>query len=111
MQKIKHYFSIAQRFLILPLWVGLFIHLLSSSAFAANAERGEYLINAGGCLACHTAEKGPAFGGGRPLVSPFGTFFTPNITPDPTHGIGNWSDEDFLAAFQQLGFESYGLDA
>src|SRR5262249_46927965 len=32
------------------------------------------------------------------LKTPFGTFYGPNITPDPTYGIGRWSDADFLRA-------------
>jgi mono/diheme cytochrome c family protein len=33
------------------------------------------------------------------MESPFGIFYTPNITPDPETGIGGWSDEDFVSAF------------
>jgi mono/diheme cytochrome c family protein len=64
-------------------------------------ERGEYLIHAGGCVTCHTddAEDAQPFAGGRALESPFGTFFVPNITPDPETGIGDWSDEEFVQAF------------
>lgn len=65
--------------------------------------RGEYVFNAAGCLGCHTDEKGGGapLAGGRALETPFGTFFTPNITPDPTHGIGGWTDEQFIAAFRE----------
>ena len=64
-------------------------------------ERGEYLIHAGGCVTCHTGEGDDAqpFAGGRALESPFGTFYSPNITPDKRTGIGSWSDEDFVRAF------------
>jgi mono/diheme cytochrome c family protein len=64
-------------------------------------ERGEYLIHAGGCVTCHTddGEDAQPFAGGRALESPFGTFFVPNITPDPKTGIGDWSDEEFVQAF------------
>ncbi|MFO1059786.1 MAG: cytochrome c [Dongiaceae bacterium] len=65
--------------------------------------RGAYLFAAAGCAGCHTdvAGKGPLLGGGRALKTPFGTFYGPNITADPTHGIGRWSDADFLRALQQ----------
>jgi mono/diheme cytochrome c family protein len=65
--------------------------------------RGEYVFNAGGCLACHTDGKnnGPRLAGGPPLKTPFGTFYAPNISPDPTHGIGRWSDADFLRAMRE----------
>jgi mono/diheme cytochrome c family protein len=64
--------------------------------------RGEYVFRAGGCYSCHTdvKNKGPALAGGRPLETPFGTFYTPNITPDPETGIGSWSDADFLRALK-----------
>jgi hypothetical protein len=41
--------------------------------------------------------------GGRPLKTPFGTFRTPNITPDPTHGIGKWSEAEFVRALREGG--------
>jgi mono/diheme cytochrome c family protein len=64
--------------------------------------RGEYLFRIAGCAACHTDLKnGGAFlAGGRAFETPFGKFFAPNITPDPTHGIGGWSDGDFLRALK-----------
>ncbi len=67
-----------------------------------DAGRGAYLAKAGGCLACHTAEaKGSTeFAGGNALKTPFGTFYGPNITPDPKAGIGNWSEEDFIRAMR-----------
>ncbi|BAI76521.1 diheme cytochrome C-type (plasmid) [Azospirillum sp. B510] len=66
-------------------------------------ERGAYLFNAAGCLGCHTDEKGGGqpLAGGRALVTPFGTFHTPNITPDPQTGIGRWSDADFIRAVRE----------
>lgn len=66
-------------------------------------EQGEYLIYAGGCIDCHTEDEDDAIplAGGRALESPFGTFYTPNITPDVDTGIGAWSDEDFLNTFWQ----------
>lgn len=62
--------------------------------------RGEYLLRAAGCVSCHTDRDpdGPFLAGGRALKTPFGTFYAPNITPDPNHGIGRWSDEDFVRA-------------
>jgi mono/diheme cytochrome c family protein len=62
--------------------------------------RGEYLVRAGGCFSCHTAPGGAPLAGGRALATPFGTFYSPNITPDAT-GIGAWSDADFLRALRQ----------
>src|SRR3990172_5782709 len=65
-------------------------------------DRGAYLFAAAGCAGCHTdvKAKGPPLAGGRALKTPFGTFYGPNITPDPEHGIGGWSDGDFLRALR-----------
>ena len=62
--------------------------------------RGKYVLQIGGCGHCHTAEGGEPLAGGRPLKTPFGTFFTPNITADPTAGIGSWSEAEFLRALR-----------
>jgi len=64
----------------------------------AKIERGRQLVNAGDCVACHTAEGGKPFAGGRAIQTPFGIIFSPNITPDRETGIGAWSDEDFYRA-------------
>lgn len=71
----------------------------------ANAAAGAQIFNAGGCAACHaapdaTGEAMLALGGGRRFASPFGTFVAPNISPDPTHGIGGWSALDLVNAMQ-----------
>lgn len=62
--------------------------------------RGEYLVDAGGCIDCHTDDRDDArpMAGGRALESPFGIFYVPNITPDKATGIGTWSDDDFVRA-------------
>jgi mono/diheme cytochrome c family protein len=62
-------------------------------------ERGHYLTVAGDCAACHTLPGSDhAFAGGRPIETPFGTLLAPNITPDPTTGIGAWTDDEFVNA-------------
>ena len=80
------------------------LSLLAGSALAqGDAKRGEYLAKAAGCVGCHTEDKEGAvpFAGGRALKTPFGTFFGPNITPDKTAGIGNWTETDFIRALRQ----------
>jgi len=64
-------------------------------------ERGKYLLHAGGCISCHTEDSDEAvpLAGGRAMETPFGTFYSPNITPDAATGIGNWSDDEFVSAF------------
>ena len=76
-----------------------------SAVYAADAsavEKGRYLVTAGGCISCHTdyKKKGKPFAGGAPIPTPFGTFYPPNITPDKTHGIGTWSEADFIRAMR-----------
>ena len=64
-------------------------------------ERGKYLVIAGGCISCHRGEdEEESFAGGLALVSDFGTFYAPNITPDMETGIGSWEAKDFLLALQ-----------
>jgi mono/diheme cytochrome c family protein len=84
-----------------------FALLLMAAGGAAIAQgdptRGEYLLAAGGCVACHTeASKAAApLAGGRAIDTPFGTFYGPNITPDPQTGIGRWQEADFMAAMRR----------
>jgi mono/diheme cytochrome c family protein len=65
-----------------------------------DAGRGERIFYAGGCASCHAAPgaNGDAMlklGGGLALVTPFGTFHAPNISPDTRNGIGGWTETDF----------------
>jgi len=70
---------------------------------APNISAGKYLFQAAGGCSCHTDTKNNSafLAGGRPIETPFGTFYGTNITPDPETGIGNWSDEDFIRAMTQ----------
>jgi mono/diheme cytochrome c family protein len=63
-------------------------------------KRGEYLARAADCMVCHTAPDGAQYAGGLAFVTPFGTLYSTNITPDKETGIGNYSDQDFLNAVQ-----------
>ena len=38
---------------------------------------------------------GKLFAGGRPMPTPFGTLYSPNITPDEETGIGKWTADEF----------------
>lgn len=73
-----------------------------SSADPGAVARGEYLVTAANCAGCHTDKDhgGARFAGGKPVYTPFGEFYSRNITPDPDHGIGTWSDRDFLTALR-----------
>jgi mono/diheme cytochrome c family protein len=67
-------------------------------ASADQLARGAYLARAGNCAGCHTTRGGQTYAGGRELPTPFGTFVTPNITPDNGSGIGQWSAQNFWRA-------------
>jgi mono/diheme cytochrome c family protein len=63
--------------------------------------RGETMFHAGGCASCHATlnqKDKLRLGGGLALGSPFGTFKVPNISPDAKHGIGAWTEEEFVNA-------------
>ncbi|MHC1479537.1 c-type cytochrome [Frateuria aurantia] len=63
--------------------------------------RGKYLVTAADCVACHTAPGGQLMAGGVKIPTPAGTLVTPNITPDPEHGLGQWSAEEFYRALHE----------
>lgn len=60
--------------------------------------RGAYLARAGNCQGCHTVRGGADYAGGRGIATPFGTVHAPNLTPDPEHGLGRWTDAEFWRA-------------
>ena len=70
-------------------------------AKAEQIKRGEYLAKAGDCIACHTQKGGKAFAGGLPIKTPFGTFYSPNITPDKETGIGRWTTDQFIRSMHE----------
>ena len=89
--------------------------LLCFSVFSVNCqaetllERGAYLMNSiAACGNCHTPQgpEGPV--PGRELAGmadffeiPEFTIHSPNITPDPETGIGNWTDQEIITAIRE----------
>ncbi|KVS71757.1 cytochrome c [Burkholderia cepacia] len=67
----------------------------------ATIARGRYLARAGDCSACHDAADHTPYAGGQPVNSPFGPIYAPNITPDPVHGIGNYTLRQFDDALRR----------
>src|SRR5690348_9300688 len=70
-------------------------------AYTPNRANGIIAFNAGGCSSCHaTPDQSDRLklGGGLALHSPFGTFYVPNISPDPADGIGRWTEANFVTA-------------
>ena len=73
-------------------------------AHTPNPANGKTMFFAGGCTSCHATpgqDDKTRLGGGLGLKSPFGTFYVPNISPDPNDGIGNWSEADFVTAMMK----------
>lgn len=68
---------------------------------ASAVARGAELAAIGNCRACHTADDGASFAGGRPLATPFGTLYSTNITPDAETGIGRYDADDFRRALHE----------
>jgi mono/diheme cytochrome c family protein len=73
------------------------------------ADRGKYLVTLGGCHDCHT----PGYFLGKPDMNRYlggsevgfeipglGVFYGPNLTPDKDTGLGNWTDEQIIAAIR-----------
>ena len=68
---------------------------------------GGYLLNAASCADCHSAReqgeivKGMELAGGMEFKFPNGSIVrSANITPDIKTGIGNWTEEGFVARFR-----------
>lgn len=76
---------------------------------------GAYMVNAAGCIECHTqlGDKGQivmesAFAGGREFTLPDGSVTrSSNISPDPETGIGKWTKESFIQRFKMYTDSAY----
>jgi mono/diheme cytochrome c family protein len=93
----------------IALGLGVFWVLTAPAAVPASAlaprtpdlANGKVMFLVGGCSSCHATpgqDDKTKLGGGFGLKSPFGTFYVPNISPDPKDGIGRWSEADFVTA-------------
>lgn len=76
------------------------------ASITPNPAAGEAVFWAAGCANCHTApgaadDATQFLAGGQRFASDFGTFVAPNISPDPAHGIGAWSLEEFANAMMR----------
>ncbi|WP_245933205.1 c-type cytochrome [Caballeronia novacaledonica] len=80
---------------------------VTSDASPELIKRGAYLAKAADCAGCHTAlpkDRDPlpkSLAGGQAVNSPFGTIWSTNITPDPQHGIGKYTYQDFARALRE----------
>jgi len=69
-----------------------------ASATPDQLARGAYLARIANCQGCHTVPGHAAYAGGRAIETPFGTVWSPNITPDAATGLGHWTSQDFWHA-------------
>jgi mono/diheme cytochrome c family protein len=77
---------------------------VTEAAYTPDLANGQTIFNAGGCSSCHAVPGQPdrlKLGGGLALASPFGTFYVPNISPNPADGIGGWTEAQFVNAVTQ----------
>lgn len=75
-----------------------------AAAGPVDLANGHTLFDAGSCATCHATpgqKDTTSLGGGAALASGFGTFYMPNISPDPTDGIGNWTTAQFVDAMRE----------
>jgi mono/diheme cytochrome c family protein len=91
----------ARRFIPLACALALVAASGAARAQTSAVERGKYIFDSAGCYGCHTAPGGAPMAGGPPLRTAYGTFYAPNITPDPEFGIGQWSEADFTRALRE----------
>ncbi|MEJ2043141.1 MAG: cytochrome c [Reinekea sp.] len=73
-------------------------------ALTGDVEHGTKLLQVAGCYACHTdTQRNDAelFAGGVKFETPFGDFYSPNITASKQYGLGDWTLPQFEAAVRQ----------
>jgi mono/diheme cytochrome c family protein len=87
--------------LVAALSVSASLNAWGATADPALIAKGEYVAQAGDCVACHTVKGGKPFAGGLPLETPIGMIYSTNITPDIKTGIGSYAFEDFDKAVRQ----------
>ncbi len=91
---------------------------IKASSDSAVIEKGKHItLVTKGCVHCHSPnenvdlllQKGeePSLAGAKRVETPFGTFYTPNITPDAKTGIGSMTDAE-LARVLRYGIKSNG---
>jgi mono/diheme cytochrome c family protein len=90
--------------LIAAFWFVTVPETVPASALAPrnpDLANGRLMLFAGGCATCHATpdqDDRTRLGGGLAIKTVFGTFYAPNISPDPHNGIGGWSEADFVTA-------------
>lgn len=91
---------------------------LQASTDTAVIAKGKHLaLVTKGCVHCHSPidnidsvmkrGEAPSLAGARKMETPFGTFFTPNLTPDKGTGIGELTDAE-IARVLRYGVKKNG---
>ncbi|WP_212373618.1 c-type cytochrome [Acetobacter persici] len=63
--------------------------------------KGRYIAAAADCAACHSMPGSAPYAGGYAFQLPIGTLYSSNITPDKAHGIGRWTEAQFVRAIRE----------
>ena len=88
-------------------WTWSLTHSLPPVASAdspVDLDNGRLVFVASDCATCHATtdqSSDEQLGGGKILDTDFGKFHMPNISPDPEHGIGNWTLAEFDRSVRQ----------
>jgi mono/diheme cytochrome c family protein len=93
-------------------WASLHPSRDVADAGPSDIANGHALFYAGSCGTCHVSpgqKDELRLGGGGALTSGFGTFYMPNISPDPTDGIGSWTTAQFVRAVRD-GVSDHGAN-
>ncbi len=70
--------------------------------YVPDVAHGAIVYNASGCATCHSVEDEMSLlAGGRVFENRLGKVYAPNITADPTAGIGTWTNAQFLNALMR----------
>ena len=96
-------------FILLLISVGAYFPLTSVrvtqttqlAMLTGNIENGAYVFDAAGCASCHMikgSEDRLSLGGGQSFSTDFGVFYAPNVSMSVTHGIGDWTLDQFATA-------------
>lgn len=94
-------------FILTSPWLWSATHKLAPAASAdgpVDLKNGRLIFVASDCATCHATteqDNDELLGGGMILDSDFGRFHMPNISPDPKHGIGDWTLAEFDRALRQ----------
>jgi len=106
---MRRIFRFLALFLLTGIAVGLYLSRPAAlpegfaAGYSPDAKAGALVFAAAGCASCHVApgaekDGAPVLAGGQAFASDFGTFYAPNISPDPDAGIGGWSRAEFARA-------------